>query len=231
MKMRILAALLFTAAMLSPAEGGHPSGHSGTLFGYRYGFGGGMGLSAVSVNDVVSYLNLLYVNQPQDRLSEFSTAVEFFGTFDYFLSESYSGGVEYAYLLFSHNLSTGFGTNDFTVSYHLPLVLVHYLVAGSNYFFKFGGGMGYLFVRYKEDLVDLPDAIVYTGGGLGGKLQAVGHTPFGDNLYAYIGVDMRFGFPGSVENADGQTLRSREGDVSFNFFSFGLKFGLTYFFN
>lgn len=198
---------------------------------YRYGIGGGMGVSAISVNEVVSYLNLLYIPDIYSRISEFSSSIEFFGSYDHFINPNFAAGFEYSYLLGSHNISTGFGSNDFTYSYHMPLLLGHYVLGGSEYFFKFGGGLGYIFARFKEDLAALPDAIVYTGGGIGGKAQAVGHTPFGDNLFGYIGVEMRFAFPGSVHDDEGKALTDGRDDVSLNFFSFGLKFGLMYYFN
>jgi len=198
---------------------------------YRYGIGGGMGVSAISVNEVVSYLNLLYIPDVSSRISEFNSAIEFFGSYDLFLSSNLATGFEYSYLLGSHNISTGFGSNDFTYTYHLPLVLGHYILSGSEYFFKFGGGLGYIFARFKEDLAALPEAIVYSGGGIGGKAQAVGHTPFGDDLFGYIGVEMRFAFPGSVTDDEGRTLTDGRDNVSLNFFSFGVKFGLMYYFN
>lgn len=201
-----------------------------TLFGYRYGISGGMGLSAISVNDVVTFLNFLYGPQLDHRISEFNSSVEFYGVIDVFIKGNMSTGIEYSYLFGSHNFPTGFGSDDYSFSYHMPLLLGHYVIAGSGYFFKFGGGLGYLFARFKEDLTLEPEPIVYSGGGIGGKLQAIGHTPFGDNLYAYIGVDFRFGFPGTVTDNDGTVLTDGRSDISMNFFSFGLKFGLSYFF-
>lgn len=197
---------------------------------YRFGVGGGMGISAVSITDLFSYINQTPGIDPYNRLSEFSTAVEFFGAIDLFVRPTIATGFEYSYLLGSHSIETGFGSYDHHFMYHLPLVLGNYIVAGEGYFFKFGGGLGYILARYEEDPVDFPGPIVYTGGGIGGKAQAIGHTPFGDNLFAYIGAEMRFGFPGSVEDEEGRPLTDGRNDVSFNFFSFGLKFGLMYYF-
>ncbi len=230
MTRKIISIPLLTFLLWSSSVSQTNDIQGGTLFGYRYGIGGGMGISAISMNEFISYMNLLHVQDVYNRISEFNSAIEFFGTFDLFLRHDFASGFEYSYLFGSHNIATGFGSNDFNYSYHLPLLLGHYLVSGSNYFFKFGGGLGYIFARYEEDLVDLPEPIVYTGGGVGGKAQAVGHTPFGDNLFAYIGLEMRFGFPGSVTDDEGRTLTDGRNDVSFNFFSFGLKFGLMYFF-
>jgi len=201
-----------------------------TVFGYRFGAGGGMGISAISINDLTSYLNVIHVPDIVNRVSEFNAAVEFFGSFDLFLHADYAAGFEYSYLLGSHTIETGFGSNIFSYSYHMPLLLGHYIVAGSEYFFKFGGGLGYFHSRYKEDVTEFPQPLVYTGGGVGGKLQAVGHTPFGESLFGYIGIEMRFAFPGSVTDDEGNKLTDGREDVSLNFFSFGLKFGLTFYF-
>jgi hypothetical protein len=227
---RNAAVLLVSVFLWTQSSAQSDLTEQGSVFGYRYGIGGGMGITAISMNDVVSYLNLLHVPDRYNRISEFSSAVEFFGSFDLFLSPNIATGIEYSYLLGSHNISTGFGTDDFSFSYHMPLILGHYVVNGANYFFKFGGGLGYLFARYREDLGTLPEALIYSGGGIGGKAQAVGHTPFGDNLFAYIGIEMRFGFPGSVVDEDGRPLTDGRDNVSLNFFSFGLKFGLMYYF-
>jgi len=189
-----------------------------------------MGVSAISINDLTSYLNVIHVPDIINRVSEFSAAVEFFGSFDLFLHTDYGAGLEYSYLLGSHTIETGFGSNVFSYSYHMPLLLGHYIVAGSEYFFKFGGGIGYILSRYKEDVTEFPEPLIYTGGGVGGKLQAVGHTPFGESLFGYIGVEMRFALPGSVTDDEGNTLTDGREDVSLNFFSFGLKFGLMFYF-
>jgi hypothetical protein len=202
---------------------------TGTIFGYRFGIGGGMGVSAISITDLFTYINQMPGTDPYNRLSEFSTAVEFFAAADIVLHPTIMTGVEYSFILGSHSVETGFGSDNYTFTYHMPLVLAHYLLMGEGYFFKLGGGVGYVFTRYEEDPTYAPP-FLYTGGGIGGKIQAVGHTPFGDNLYAYIGAEMRFGFPGPVADEDGRTLRNVNKDVSFNFFSFGLKFGLMYYF-
>lgn len=200
-----------------------------TMFGYRFGIGGGMGISAVSLNDLTSYLNFIHVPNIDNRISEFNSAVEFFGSFDFLYHADYAAGFEYSYLLGSHTIATGFGSNFFSYSYHMPLLLGHYLVTGSDYFFKFGGGLGYFLSRYKEDHTDYTEPLIYTGAGIGGKIQAVGHTPFGDNLFGYIGLEMRFAFPGAVIDNDGNKLNDGREDVSLNFFSFGLKFGLMFY--
>lgn len=230
MMKKIFVVSLLTLALCSTGVSQTSDISRETLFGYRYGIGGGMGVSAVSIHELFTYINQSPGVDPQNRLSEFSTAIEFFLTMDLFLQPQFAVGMEYSYLFGSHNFATVTGSDDFFYSYHLPLLLGHYLVAGSEFFFKFGGGLGYIFARYVEDLATRPEAIVYTGGGIGGKAQAVGHTPFGDNLFAYIGAEMRFGFPGSVTDSDGRPLQGRDSDVSFNFFSFGLKFGLMYYF-
>ena len=198
------------------------------MFDYRSGIGGGMGISAVSISDLVSYLNLREGFTLQERIPEFNSAVEFFVTFDWFMQSDVAFGFEYSYLFGSHNFSGTFGSNDYSYSFHMPVMLGHYLLKGPGYFFKFGGGLGYFFTRYREDLMELTEPIVYTGGGIGGKIHAVGHTPFGDNLYGYVGVEMRFAFPGSVSDNEGIVLRSGDKDVTMNFISLGLKFGLTY---
>jgi hypothetical protein len=202
----------------------------GSVLGYRYGIGGGMGLHSINVTDVVRYINGNYVVDPESRLSEFSTAVEFFGAFDLFMFRGLALGFEYSYMLSSHNIPSGFGSSDFTLTLHSPLLLGHYIVEGSNFFFKFGGGIGYTFVRFREELAQLPDPEIYSGGGLGGKLSAIGHTPFGDHLFGYIGIEMRFGFPGTVKNDEGMYLNDGIDDVSLTYLSFGLKFGLMYYF-
>lgn len=228
MRARLLLPMfvLMFFSLASASEKDNPK--EGAVFGYRAGIGGGMGISAVSISDLVSYLNLREGFTLQERIPEFNSAVEFFATYDMFLRSDVALGFEYSYLFGSHNFSGTFGSNNYSYSFHMPVILGHYLVKGPGYFFKFGGGLGYFFTRYREDLTELTEPVVYTGGGLGGKLQAVGHTPFGDNLFGYVGVEMRFAFPGSVSDNDGRILRSGDRDVTMNFISLGLKFGLTY---
>jgi len=226
---KLITLIVIIILFASPVAVGVANQEDSIWSAYRYGFSGGMGVSAISVNEVVSYLNLLYIPDVYSRISEFNAAIEFFGTYDLFIRPNVVVGFEYSYLLGSHNIATGFGSNDFTYSFHLPLALAHYVIGSSDYFFKFGGGLGYVFARYREDLADLPDPIVYTGGGLGGKVQGIGQTPFGDNLFGYIGIEMRFGLPGTVSDTNGVKLTDGRDNVALNFFSFGLKFGLTYY--
>jgi hypothetical protein len=228
MKVRYFLLIYFLMLLCIANAWGKSKPDDGAVFGYRFGIGGGMGISAVSISALVSYLNLREGFALQERIPEFNSAVEFFASFDWYLQTDIAFGFEYSYLFGSHNFSGTFGSNDYSYSFHMPIILGHYLVRGPGYFFKFGGGLGYFMTRYREDLMELTEPVVYKGGGVGGKFHAVGHTPFGDNLYGYVGAEVRFAFPGSVSDSEGQVLSSGPNDVSMNFISLGLKFGLTY---
>ncbi len=196
---------------------------------YRFGFSGGMGINALSIGDLVHYINAGFVVDPADRLSEFSGTVEFFGAVEGFINPSVSVGLEYGYMLNSFSPRGYSGMTEFSYSVQVPSIVAYYVLYGTNYHVKAGGGLGITHIRFEQKLPFDTSTELFRGTGFGGKLHFIGQTPFGDNLYGYIGVDFRFGIVGEINNARGEPLALPERSISMDYISFGLKFGLTYY--
>lgn len=200
--------------------------------GRWFSLGGGMGVSVVSPGDIVDYMNTLVA--PEERIDDFGTAVEFFVTPEYRISTSWALKAEYSYLLKTFNVSggSGLGTYEFTYEVHMPTLVLQYLIVREGYLFKFGAGVGYHIGSFTWRF---PSSIVeanYSARGIGAKLEAAGHTSLGDNLYATIVGDIRLDFVGDLVTENGRKLENvvLRRNVSLDFVSLGLKFGLMYYF-
>lgn len=223
---------VLNATLQSPSASEVPNSRLGNAASRYFGVGGGMGVSTVSAGDVVDYMNTLVA--PSERIDEFGTAVEFFISPELQLNSSWGIKAEYSYLLKSYNVTGGggLGTYEFTYDVHMPTLVLQYLIIREGYLFKFGAGVGFHLASFSERYPSSIDELKFTAQGLGGKLEAAGHTSLGDNLYGMIAGDLRLDFLGGLESESGQKLRSRVGqdEVSLDFFSVGIKFGLVYYF-
>ncbi len=190
---------------------------------------GGLGVALINASDIVDYINLQY--QPANKLDDFATAGEFFGAGEIRVSESWGVKIEYSYLQKSYTVPQQYGA-DYTFSYgiHMPVAMAQYIVAGSGYVFKFGGGAGYHVAKFTQEAsVFLSDT--YTSKGVGIKLEAEGNTEFDEHLYGLISVDARDAVMGEFRGGGNQKLviPVTNKNAGMNFFALGLKFGLVYY--
>jgi hypothetical protein len=136
--------------------------------------------------------------------------------------------VEYAYLLSSYNVATVYPGSEFSVTVHMPSVVGQYaLVYHPTYNVKAGFGLGYHFGSYTENYSTASSE--YTGSGLSAKVDLEANTAFGENLFAYLGGDLRWEFIGELSDSDSPA--SNVGVLpTLHFFSIGAKLGFTYYF-
>lgn len=194
------------------------------------GVSAGLGVTLINANDVVNFINVISVEQ--QRQDNFATAAEFFGEGEFQVAPTWGLAVEYSYLLKSYNLVLpGFSPNFIEYKISMPTLIAHYVLQGEGYFFKFGGGLGYHSATLIEQYPSGSE-VDYRTNGLGLKVQAVGNTEFDEHLYGYIAVDARKDFMGEFKDGAGAPLSipGTGQNVSMNFFSAGVKFGLSYFF-
>ena len=66
--------------------------------------------------------------------------------------------------------------------------------------------------------------------GIAFKFDAVGNTKFDDSFYGSIGIDARFDFLGTLKRtgASAQIERSTASLPQMDFFTLGVKFGVTF---
>ncbi len=196
-------------------------------------FSAGMGLTYVNGSDVVDYISFVTSTKQND----FTSAVEFYGGPEVLLNSDFGLKLEYAYLFTSYSVNTASvpGTYQFSYAAHLPTAIVYRMFSGEGYYFKLGGGIGYHFGIFKRTDPSSNATQRYAASGGGAKLEIVGNTAFDKKLFAIIGVDLRFDFIGDLKDDSGKkitNLRSSgtSSNVTLNFVSFGVKFGLAYYF-
>ena len=193
----------------------------------RVGIGGGMGVSYVNANDVAEFVSAVTL----ERVEDFKTAVEFFGDVDVPLSGRWTLKLEYAYLLGGYAVSGRLGRGEFTIKIHMPTVVAQYALAQEPlYNFRLGAGVGYHIGTLSTQYSTLDDA--FTGSGPGFKLDLEGNTALGEDLFARLGVDVRWDFIGDLKNAAGYTPQAPQDTPSPTLFFFGVgaKLGMTWYF-
>jgi len=180
-----------------------------------------MGIDFVSIPSLKDYLEANYT----DRLSDFSSAVNFSGSYGRMISSNTQLEVELGYLLNSYNSNTNGGNYDLTYSLLMPSVLVYYVLTGTSYNFKFGGGAGIRFLSITEKLPGYPGNDNYSSTGYGFILRAAGNTAIAQDVFAHIGADVRY----DVLNEPDKSLAGNKiGNVNFNSLSFGIRLGISY---
>lgn len=191
---------------------------------------GSMGISIISSPSLKDYLNENFA-PPDNQVGTFTTAVNFSGEADFTIGPAFEMGLEGAYTLNSFTYSSLLGKYEFAYGVFMPTVTAYYVVSGSGYNFKFGGGIGPRFVSVNETLPPIAAASNYKSSGFGFLLRADGNTALSSNLYANIGADIRYDINGEPKNGANAIFNNPAGqNVNLNSFSFGLHLGISYIF-
>jgi hypothetical protein len=192
----------------------------------------GMGIDMHSASSLVSYLNLMAQPRSDEKLYDFSSAVEFYAVPEVQVSQQWSLGIEYALLIKSYAIDdrSGFSRSDFSYQIHMPTFLVHRLLLGEGYRVKLGGGLGYHVANFTQSFPTNGSEETVSAQGFAVKLDAIGNTKFDDTLYGSIGVDLRWDLEGTLKHASGAVPATNTSVPlpKMNFFSAGLKFGFSF---
>jgi len=186
-----------------------------------------MGINFISIPSVQDYLNSY---KPSVEVGTFNSAVIFTFEAGQFLSSNFVLGLEIPYQIYSYNNNFGSGQYDLTYNSILPSLIAYYALVGDGYNFKIGGGAGPRFVSVKESPEGLTSEFDYSLTGFGVVVRAEGNTIISDNLYANIGVDIRYDVNGEPTNSDGDKIiySNPKKNVNFSSFSAGVKLGISY---
>ncbi len=191
----------------------------------------GMGINFASTPSLNDYLNQSNFAPPTDQVATFNSSVIFSGEADYFLNDKYEIGLEIAYLLNSFNYSFGFGKYEFAYDIIMPTATAYYVLKGSGYNFKFGGGLGLRFTGADETLPPTTVATTYNATGFGVLLRLDGNTSLGGDFYANIGGDIRYDLNGKPKNGNDYLVNPvTKENVNLNSFSVGVRLGISYIF-
>jgi hypothetical protein len=192
---------------------------------------GTMGINFLSFPSVQDYINENYAPSGGE-LSTFSSAVIFTGEVGTFLSKSFELSIEVPYQIYSYTENVGPGQYELAYNSILPSVMAYYVLLGSGYNIKFGGGVGVRFIDVTESKKWQGTEDTFTSVGFGGLLRAEANTALSENFYANLGFDLRYDVNGEPENSNGDTLVNnvKGENVNFDTFSLGVKLGISYLF-
>ncbi len=156
------------------------------------------------------------------------TSVQLETGVEYFITDNWTIGIEYAYLT---NQNTG---NNYQISYaySLPSVTIRKVLAGDNYYLRYGGGIGYHFSSLSQGLQLYGNTTDYSSKGLGLKFEAAIDSKLGEDFYARLDIDGRAEFTGNFKDKDGKPLPNPNDQsiVNSNLSGVGVTFGLVYYF-
>ncbi len=188
----------------------------------------GMGLDFFNSPSLVDYLNQSNFSESGD-LSSFSTAVNFSGEAGVMIQDNLQLSADLSYQIYSYNANISLGRYDIKSNNLMPSVLAYYVISGSGYNFKFGGGLGLRFLSVEQTLPASVYSENFSSVGYGILLRAQGNTLLSDKFYANISFDIRYDINGVPEN-NGKKLYNNvlQEDVNFNQLALGIKLGLYY---
>ncbi len=187
---------------------------------------GSMGIDFISSPSLTDYLNQTYA---AGQLSSFNSAIIFSVEADRFLKENYQVGLEISYLINSFNFNQDFNTYNLSYNILMPAILNYYVIRGTGYEFKFGGGIGIPFVFADEKTIGIDYSTKYKSTGVGIILRVDGNTILSGNIYVNVGADLKYQFNGKPKNGSDYLVNRATGEnINFNSFSAGIHLGLTY---
>lgn len=192
----------------------------------RIGAYTGMGIHIISASSIVKFINA--EGPASGQVTEWGTAIEFFGGIEFPVSNSWALKVEHSYIFKSYTLDVGMWNKELHYNLHAPMLMAQYVIPGKGYFVKLSGGGGYHWgtVTYPPPITGV---LVYRAHGLGMRAEAEGHTAFDANLFGYISASIGFEALGKVKSDSGLNLINPSGIVSLNCMSAGIRFGLMYY--
>lgn len=192
---------------------------------------GTMGINFLSPPSLQDYINQNYA--PSDaQLGTFNSAVIFTAEVGTFVRNNFEISLEIPYQIYSYTENVGLGQYELAYNSIMPSVMAYYVLLGNGFNFKFGGGAGPRFVSVSEKKKWQGTDESFSSIGFGGLLRVEGNTALAKNVYANIGLDLRYDVDGEPENSESEKLVNnvKGENVNFNSFSLGVKLGISYLF-
>jgi hypothetical protein len=189
---------------------------------------GGMAVCYVSASDIVDLVNA--TPGAQEQVGTYRTGIQFFGSVALPLSPLWTVKADYAYLIASYSVASGFGSAgsaDYTVYAHLPSIVFQYnLVDRPEYDFRLGFGAGYHVGKLSE--IFFAQTQTYSAAGIGVVLEAEGMTAVGEHLFALLGANLRWEWIGALKNSYGIEPTTYTNATTLNMFAPSIKIGVVY---
>jgi len=190
---------------------------------------GSMGINFLSIPSLQDYINQSFAPS-NSQLPTFNSAVIFSIEVGTFISKDIEVSLEVPYQIYSYTENIGLGQYELAYNQIPPSVLAYYVISGNGYNFKFGGGVGPRFVNVAEKKKWQGSEVSFSSIGFGGLMRIEGNTVLSDNVFANIGLDLRYDLNGEPENSSGTKLTNlvQNEVVNLNTFSMGLRLGISY---
>ncbi len=185
----------------------------------------GMGIDYSYVPMVVDYINNNYANGKV--LSEVNTAVEFWGSMNYPISDKFDVELDYAYNYFSYSDFLFMGSYyELSKTSNIISGLILYKIPISNVIFRFGLGGNANFVTLEEKVLQKNSGSAI-GFGLSGKTEML--VPFSENTFASLSTVVRYALIGTA-NSDNYIFYDEvtAKEVELNYLSAIFRIGLHY---
>ncbi len=195
-------------------------------FGMGVSYGNNPSLITFIGYELPNYNNLY----DKDKLSEFSTGIEFFFSAERQLKKNFSLKADYSFFLKSNNINS-YPNADFTYQSHQILLVASYIIPMEYAFIKFGFGAGPLFSNFTSK----PQGVErkYYSTGLGTKLDATVNLQISRSVGGYINGYIFKSFQPDLKDSNGAVLLNNsgkpDGTVNLSSFSVGLRLGVEIF--
>jgi len=194
-------------------------------------FSFGMGISYSNNPSLTKYIELDVPNYTfipnEQKVSPFTTGIEFFGSVEVQLTKRFSVKSEYSYLIKSIDIPTNV---NYQYSYynHQPMVLFDYIFIQDYSYVKFGIGGGYFISRFtrKERFLETK----YSSSGVGVKLEGIFNAQLGKSAAVHLSGFLAKSFMSDLKNDNGNYLLNLNNEkVNLSSFGAGVRLGVEIF--
>jgi hypothetical protein len=191
----------------------------------------GMGLSYCNNPSLIKFIendvpNYIYIPNDQ-KVADFSTAIEFFGGVEIQIKKSFSIKPEYSYLIKSIKIPSN--TNyQYDYNSNQPIVMFNYIFSQQNSFIKFGLGGGYSFNNFTRKEINAETN--YSSSGAAIKFEATFNAQLGKSAATYLSGFLLQTFSSDLKDSNGNYLLNLNKEkVNLGSFGLGVRLGVEIF--
>lgn len=191
----------------------------------------GMGLNYCNNPSLVKFIGLDVPNYdyiPNDeKVSDFSTAIEFFGGVEFQITKDFSVKPEYSYLIKSFRIPSN-TSYEYDYNSNQPLVMFNYIFSQQNSYIKFGLGGGYSFNNFTRKLNNTES--LYTSSGAAIKFEGTFNAQLGKSAATYLSGFLLQTFSSDLKDNNGNYLSALNNEkVNLGSFGYGVRLGVEIF--
>lgn len=192
----------------------------------------GMGVTYSNNPSLIKYVELdvpNYVFIPNnDKVSDFSTGVQFFGGVEFQISKTFSVKPEYSYNIKSINVPSNTSFRYLYIT-HQPVIMLNYVFMQEYSYIKFGLGGGYFLSNFTREERTIETK--YNSSGIGLKLEGTLNAQIGKSAAVYLGAFVMQTLMSDLKSKDDVYLQNLNNErVNLNSFGVGLRLGAEIFF-